>query len=124
MFGQGCDFEDGVLEPLPLLGVVVVPPPVPVEGLDCVVLGLDGVVLAALLLLDAAAAPEMPTSTPPAPSTAVISNVLSMFVRFIGLNLQMSHWGFSAPTEGYRCPLGSIAVHILRPVAKEIPWFV
>jgi len=37
--------------------------------------------------LGAAAAPAMPATTPPAPRTAVTSTALSMFVRFIGLDL-------------------------------------
>ncbi len=89
MFGQGC-FMDEPPDPLPLLGVVllgvvvVLGAAVVVPGvLDCCV-----VVLAALPEpLVAAAAPEMPATMPPAPSTPVTSTALIVFVRFIGWNL-------------------------------------
>jgi hypothetical protein len=95
-----------VLVPGPgvVLGVVVLVPGlgvVPVLGVVVLVLGV--VVLAAfdcvatLVLaalppplpapLDAAEAPEIPASTPPAPSTPVMSTALILFARFIGLDL-------------------------------------
>jgi hypothetical protein len=120
MWGQGCDEdpeppapggigaflfgvpEPGVPGPGVVLGAVVLG--VVVVGVVVVGVVVDVVLVAVVLVaapppLEAAEAPEIPASTPPAPSAPATITALILFARFIGLT--SCSWGLpDYPSHG------------------------